>query len=224
LDPSLFSVPRTDAPALARLHAILAWSIPALGISRGSHVVVTGSQNDTNAARVAWALAYAGVAHIALLDGGIDAWTGQRVTAAPAVTATAFALDPQSSYLATAEEVLAAAQGGGARVLDARTKEEYAGQRSNAGRVGRVPGARFWDARHELAADGRYAPAAQLAPAIKDVVDAGERAIIYCGGGGRAARAFVALQLAGHAGAAVYPASWNEWGTSDKYPVETAAA
>jgi thiosulfate/3-mercaptopyruvate sulfurtransferase len=224
IDPSLFAIPRTDAPSLARLHAILAWSLSALGVSQHARVVIAGAQNDTNAARVAWALAYAGVRRIALLDGGVDAWPGERVIAAPAVTATAYTLDLQASYLATAQEVLAATQGSGARVIDARTKEEYTGQRSNAGRTGRVPGARFWDASRELAADGRYAAAAQLAPAVKDIVAADERAIVYCGGGGRAARTFIALQLAGHTGTAVYPASWNEWGTSDQYPVETAAA
>lgn len=235
VDPSLFSIPRTDAPALARLQAVLAWSLSALGIATDSRVVVAGAQNETNAARVAWALAYAGVGHIALLDGGVGAWTGELTTAAPAVTATAYTVTPQSAYLATADEVLAASQGAsqspaqgqspaaGVRVIDARSREEYAGQRSNAGRTGRVPGARFWDTNVELAADGRFAAAQALAPAVKDVVAADERAIVYCGGGGRAARTFIALQLAGHTGAAVYPASWNEWGTSDKYPVDTAA-
>jgi len=241
VDPSLYAIPRTDAPALARLQAVLGWSLSALGITPDSRVVVTGGQNDTNAARVAWALAYAGVGHIVLLDGGVGAWTGALTTAAPAVTATAYTVVPQSAYLATADEVLAAAQAGaqarsgaqtvkstqvpagGVRVIDARSREEYAGKRSNAGRTGRVPGARFWDTSLELAADGRFAAAQALAPAVKDVVAADERAIVYCGGGGRAARTFIALQLAGHTGAAVYPASWNEWGTSDKYPVDTAA-
>ncbi|ANN78164.1 sulfurtransferase [Bordetella flabilis] len=224
LDPSLFATPGTDAASLARLHAVLAWSLSALGITQDARVVVAGMRNEVNAARVAWALAYAGVRHIALLDGGVEAWEGERVTAAPAVTATAFTLDPQPAYLATAEEVLAAAGDGGARILDARTREEYAGERSNAGRTGRVPGARFWDTSRELDADGRYAAPGQLASAVKDLVAADERAIIYCGGGGRAARTFIALQLAGHRGAAVYPASWNEWGTSERYPVDTAGA
>jgi thiosulfate/3-mercaptopyruvate sulfurtransferase len=224
LDPSLFAMPRTDAPSLARLHAVLAWSLSALGIAQETRVVVAGAQNDVNAARAAWALAYAGVRRIALLDGGVEAWKGERVTAAPAVTATAFALDPQAAYLATAEEVLVASQQGGARILDARTREEYAGERSNAGRTGRVPGARFWDTGRELAADGGYADPRQLANALDGLVALDERAILYCGGGGRAARAFIALQLAGYRGAAVYPASWNEWGTSDRYPVEKAGA
>ncbi|WP_233235116.1 sulfurtransferase [Bordetella sp. LUAb4] len=228
MDPSLFAITRSDAPALARLQAVLAWTLSALGISADSRVVVAGAQNEVNAARVAWALAYAGVGHVSLLDGGVGAWTGKLETAAPAVKATAYTVVPQSAYLATAEDVLAATAkqtpAGGVRIIDARSREEFAGLRSNAGRTGRVPGARFWDTNLELAADGRFAAAAALAPAIENVVAADERAIVYCGGGGRAARSFIALQLAGHTAAAVYPASWNEWGTSEKYPVDTATA
>ncbi|MFC4274622.1 sulfurtransferase [Achromobacter aloeverae] len=230
IEPSLFAIASTDASSLARLHAILGWSLSALGISRDSRVVVGGAQNEVNASRVAWALAYAGVERIALLDGGIEAWTGERTTVAPAVTATAYTVVPQAGYLATADEVLAAVEKqaeapsaqAGVRIIDARSREEYAGRRSNAGRTGRVPGARFWDAAVELGADGRFAAAGQLAAAAKDIVAAEERAVVYCGGGGRAARTFIALQLAGHTGAAVYPASWNEWGTSERYPVDAA--
>jgi len=222
LDGALLSLPRTDAPALARFHTLLGWTLSALGIAADTHVVVAGAQNEVNAARVAWALAYAGVARIALLDGGLKAWGGALDRAAPSVRATRFVPQPRAAYLATAEEVLAATQGG-ARVIDAREHDEYAGLRSNARRNGRVPGARFWDTRQELGADGRFAPRAQLAAALAQVAAPGERAIVYCGGGGRAARAFVALQLAGHADAAVYPASWNEWGNLDQYPVDASA-
>ncbi|WP_454720807.1 MULTISPECIES: sulfurtransferase [Cupriavidus] len=222
LDPALLALQRTDGPALARFHALLGWTLSALGITAETQVVVAGAQNEVNAARVAWALAYAGVARIALLDGGLKAWHGELDTAAPAVRATRFVPQPQAAYLATADAVLAAAQGG-ARVLDAREHDEYAGLRSNARRNGRVPGARFWDTRQELGADGRFAPRAQLAAALAEVAAPGERTLVYCAGGGRAARAFVALQLAGHADAAVYPASWNEWGNLDAYPVDATA-
>lgn len=223
IDPRLFALIRTDAMSLEQFHNVLAWSLSALGVSRDAHVVVTGAQNEVNAARVAWALAYAGVERISLLDGGMDAYPGERVAAAPTVTASAFAVQPQTAYLATAQDVLAAVDGNGTRVIDARSKEEYAGARSNVGRTGRVPGARFWDTARELCADGHYAATAQLAPAIRDLVSDQQRAIVYCGGGGRAARTFIALQLAGHDSVAVYPASWNEWGTSETYPVDTSA-
>ncbi|WP_020205562.1 sulfurtransferase, partial [Cupriavidus sp. WS] len=222
LDPALLALQRTDGPALARFHALLGWALSALGITADTHVVVAGAQNEVNAARAAWALAYAGVARIALLDGGLKTWHGETERSAPAVRATRFVPQPQAAYLATAEAVLAASQGG-ARVLDAREHDEYAGLRSNARRHGRVPGARFWDTRQELGADGRFAPRAQLAAALGAVAAPGERTIVYCGGGGRAARAFVALQLTGHADTAVYPASWNEWGNLDPYPVDSAA-
>lgn len=221
-DPALLALVRTDAGSLARFQALLTWALSSLGISAQSQVVVVGAQNDTPAAKVAWALAYAGVARIALLDGGQAAWQGELAQAAPQWAPVSYTLDPQSAYLATAQDVLAAAQGGGI-VLDARTREEFDGQRSNAGRKGRVPNARFWDSRHELGENGLFAPSAAVSgQAAQAGAQPDNPSIVYCGGGGRASRTFLALQLAGHP-AAVYPASWLEWGVDTQYPVQEAA-
>lgn len=220
LEASLLGLPRTDPAALARFHAVLGWSLSALGLTSDTHVVVTGAPNDVNAARAAWALAYAGVARISLLLGGLSQWQGERSSGAPAVRATRFDVRPRKEWLATADEVLEAT-GTGRPVLDAREWEDYTGERSNAARKGHVPGARFWDTRKELDQDGNPASAASLDSALADVGAAGASPIVYCGGGGRAARSFVALQLAGRTDVAVYPASWNEWGNLERYPVAT---
>lgn len=218
VDPAIFTVVRTDRASIDRFHAVLAWSLSALGISSDTPVVIAGAQNEVNASRVAWALAYAGVQKVALLDGGIKAWTGELTAKAPAVLPSQFVIDPQTKYLATADEVLKAGEERNL-VLDAREQDEFAGKRSNAKRVGRVPGARHWDTRVELNENGRFAVPTK---AIDRVVNTygNSKTIVYCGGGGRAARTFIALQLAGHTQAAVYPASWNEWGNVENYPVD----
>lgn len=221
VDPALLSLTRTDEGSLDRFNALLAWVSASLGISRASPVVVAGAQNEANAARVVWALAYAGIEHVSLLDGGIKAWRGELTTTAPAIAPTQFELRPNSAYLASAEDVVAASLAeSGSVVLDAREWDDYAGKRSNARRAGRVPRARFWDARQELADDGSFAGTAQLEQAAAQVTRPADRTIVYCGGGGRAARSFLALQLAGHRNVAVYPASWNEWGNVETFPVD----
>lgn len=218
IDPALLALARTDRASIERFHALLAWVLSSLGVTASTPVLVAGAENEVNVARVAWALAYAGVERISVLDGGIKAWQGELSADAPLVRPARFELRVQDAYLATADEVLAAS-GQGELVLDAREWDDYAGKRSNARRAGRVPGARFWDTRQELGPLGRFAGAAQIAQAA-GAAGAGGRTIVYCGGGGRAARTFLALQLAGLAGTAVYPASWNEWGNVDAYPVD----
>lgn len=218
-DPALLSITRTDAASLARFHALLAWALSTLGLTPASKVVLIGAQNDAPTAKAAWALAYAGLRHVALLDGGLAAWRGPLVSEASRWAATNFALNPEPAYLATADDVLAAVENGDI-ILDARTREEFDGVRSNAGRKGRVPDAKFWDNRHELDAGGLYAaPAGIKEQTALAGAGPGTAAIVYCGGGGRAARTFVALQLAGQA-AAVYPASWLEWGADPRFPIQ----
>lgn len=222
-DPALLSVVRTDPASLTRFQAVLAWALSALGVTQASHVVIIGAQNDTPSAKSAWAFAYAGIKHISLLDGGLASWTGEQVTAATAWSATPFVLTPQSDYLATAQDVLAATQQN-RTVLDARSREEFDGLRSNAGRKGRIPEAKFWDSRIELNGEEQYAAADGIAAQADQIgIPPQDNAIVYCGGGGRAARTFLALQLAGRP-AAVYPASWLEWGTDPQYPVHSPSA
>lgn len=223
LDPAVLALVRTDAASLSRFQALLVWVLSSLGITRTTPVVVVGGQNDTPSAKVAWALAYAGLERVTLLDGGLAGWTGELTQGVAPWAAVPFEPDFQTAYLASAQDVLAATQDG-SLVLDARSREEFEGRRSNAARQGRVPGAVFWDASHDLDGAGRYADAASVA---RQAQAAGARqdqpALVYCGGGGRAARAFVALQLAGQA-ASVYPASWLEWGNDPQYPVQSTAS
>ncbi|CAM4259752.1 Rhodanese domain-containing protein [Bordetella tumbae] len=222
-DPALLSIVRTDPASLTRFQAVLAWALSALGLTAESHVVIIGAQNDAPSAKTAWAFAYAGIQHISLLDGGLAAWPGEHVTTAASWPATPFVLTPQSEYLATAQDVLAATQQNRA-VLDARSREEFDGVRSNAGRKGRIPEAKFWDNSLELNGDGQYAGTHGVTSQAQQIgITPQDNPIVYCGGGGRAARTFVALQLAGQQ-TAVYPASWLEWGTDPQYPIQSPSA
>ncbi|HEY9237673.1 MAG TPA: rhodanese-like domain-containing protein [Burkholderiaceae bacterium] len=225
LDPALLALQRTDNASIIRFQALLAWSLSTLGIGTRK-VLVYGAAAEVNVSRVAWALGYAGVADIALLDGGLAALGNVPLTTeAPVVHAAPFRLQPVASFLATAEQAQAAGDSQQAgRLVDAREHDEYVGLRSNARRNGRIPGAAFWDTRKEIDARGQFRPAHELGQDFAGLAGHDQPLVAYCGGGGRAARTFVALQLAGYTQAAVYPASWNEWGNLDNLPIETGTS
>jgi thiosulfate/3-mercaptopyruvate sulfurtransferase len=225
LDPALLALQRTDAVSVARFQALLTWILSALAVRTDKPVLVYGAAAEVNVSRVAWALGYAGVTDIRLLDGGLAALGAVGLTAEAApYSAQPFKLQPVTSFLATAEQAQAAGNAiGASRLVDAREHDEFLGLRSNAQRNGRIPGAVFWDARKEVDARGRFRPANELSEDFAAVAAQREPVVAYCGGGGRAARTFVALQLAGFTQAAVYPASWNEWGNLDHLPIETGA-
>lgn len=214
IDPLAFVLPHTDAKSLAQFKVNVRVLLSALGLTVDQPVAVVGASNEVNASRVVWALAYAGVRQIAIVDKGYAAWTGALSQEVPAVAATMFAPDFQERFL-TPASALAAGDQRERVVLDAREWADYAAQKTSAKRVGRIPGAQFWDTAKEVDAQG------QLQAAFAADVPASTSIVIYCGGGGRAARTFVALHLAGHTKASVYPSSWGEWGNSDVVPIES---
>jgi thiosulfate/3-mercaptopyruvate sulfurtransferase len=211
LDAALVALPRTDAASLARFQALLGFTLSSLGVGHASQVLVYGAANEVNVSRLAWALAYAGVEHVALLDGGLKALADAALTTeAPLVRATPFVPKPVTGLLATEEQVARA--GTDVTLIDARERDEFLGLKSNARRHGRIPGARHWDASGELDAQGRLQAPAALAELGRESL----ASIVYCGGGGRAARTLVAMHLAGRRDVAVYPGSWNEWGNGER--------
>ncbi len=225
IDAALLSLLRTDPASVKRFQDLLAWMLSTTGVTADRPVLLYGAANEVNVSRVAWALGYAGVAQIHLLDGGLTALDAPAITQeAPALRASHFALHAVDRFLASAQDAARAGQGDAATLIDAREREEFIGLRSNARRNGRIPGALHWDTRHELDGQGRFQPVAALArdfAEVAQIADPARPLVAYCGGGGRAARTFVALQLAGHRQAAVYPASWNEWGNQDHFAIET---
>ena len=94
LDPSLLALQRTDGPSIARFQALLTWSLSALGIGTDSRVLIYGAAAEVNVSRVAWALGYAGVAHIRLLDGGLAALGAVELTSEAPVFQGKLAMGP----------------------------------------------------------------------------------------------------------------------------------
>lgn len=214
VDPLVFALPHTDARSLAQFKVTVRVLLSALGLTLEQPVAVVGAANEVNAFRVVWALAYAGVRQIAIVDKGYAAWSGALSQEVPAIAATVFSPDFQEQFLTPASALVSPA-GDERIVLDAREWVDYAGQKTSAKRAGRVPSARFWDTAKEVDEQG-------LLNALQTAdIPAASNTVIYCGGGGRAARTFVALQLAGHTQASVYPASWGEWGNNDQLPVDS---
>lgn len=211
VDPLVFGMPYSDPRSLAQYKVVVRFVVSRLGIQLDSSVVVVGAANEANAARVVWALAYAGVRRVAVLDKGYTVWAGALSQDVPAVQASSFTPDFQEQYLTTAQSLVQATSH---QVLDAREWADFAGHRSSAKRAGRIPGAKFWDTASELDAEGGLSvPAAHELPQSN-------KTVVYCGGGGRAARTFLTLQLAGHTQSSVYPSSWGEWGNDSLLPIE----
>ena len=197
------------------------------GISDDSQVVAYDAHGGMFAARLWWLLRWVGHAPVAVLDGGIGAWSAQGlpVTKEPA-TRSAGTITEREALVHTidAAGVLANLDGGARTVIDARAPERFRGENETMDPVGgHIPGATNRFFKDNLNADGRFKSPAQLKAEFARLVADPAEAIMQCGSGVTACHNLLALEVAGLTGAALYPGSWSEWCADPARPVATGA-
>ncbi len=190
-----------------------------LGLNDGGRVVVYDSVGLFAAARAWWMLRYFGHDHVAVLDGGLPAWSAAGLPLAKGDAAPTrlgdFHARPVDGWLIDARALRVSLSTGQDLVLDARARDRFHGlaPEPRAGlRSGHMPGAvnlTFGD----LIDAGKLRPATELR-AIFDAFGAteGRRIITTCGSGVTAAILALGAEVAGVGSAAVYDGSWAEWG------------
>lgn len=189
-------------------------------------VVAYDDRSGAVAARLWWLLDAIGHP-AAVLDGGIEGWSGPTESgpgpdrAGPAAHDVAPVPWPADRFI-EADEVLDAIAGG-AVLLDARTAERFEGQPNPIdARPGHIPGGRSRPWTDNVGPDGRYRPADELRAELAElgVVEDAEL-IASCGSGVTACQDLLAARLAGVERARLYTGSWSEWSADPERPVAT---
>ncbi|MGY1497030.1 sulfurtransferase [Streptomyces sp. QTS52] len=188
------------------------------GVSSGVPVVVYDGGQGWAAARAWWLLRWTGHPDVRVLDGGLPSWEGALDTDVPAPAEGDFAPVPGAVDLLDADGAAALARSG--LLLDARAGERYRGEVEPIDRVGgHIPGAVSAPTNENVAADGRFLPADELAARFKTLGAADTTAVgVYCGSGVSGAHEVLALAVAGIP-AALYVGSWSEWSGDPARPV-----
>jgi len=182
------------------------------GVNRDSLVVVYDDQGGSPAARLWWLLRYFGHDEAAVLDGGLGAWTGELRTGDEAAPSGDFVaaeprLDMKLDYEAVRELT------GSHLLLDARPPVRFRGEQEPVDPVaGHIPGARNAPWEENLGPDQRLLSPEDLRRrfAATGVEDA-SNVVAYCGSGVSACMNLLAMEVAGLAGARLYPGSWSDW-------------
>ena len=194
-------------------------------------MVVYDGSGVTWAARLWWALRYYGHDDVRLLNGGFARWIGDDhpVEAGDAQPAQVnFQTRVRPELRVTRDDVLAAITDDDICIVDALPEIFFLGEAKSAPgqRVGHIPGARNLPAQANL--DPETATLLSATALTERCTRAGvsldKRVITYCGGGVFAAFTLFTLHLLGHENAALYDASWREWGADPELPIETGPA
>jgi len=204
------------------------------GIGNDSTVVVYGE--DVQFGIYAWwVLRYCGHRNVKVLDGARYRWAAEgrplETAFPPPPAPVAYRpVERVPGMRILRDEVLAALAEGTSTIVDARSPEEYRGERvggpggpdTGAVRPGRIPGARHVFYQSLLDGNKAFRPASELRDLLAGEGVSPDRPVIaYCRMSHRATVAYFALtQLLGFEDVRVYDGSWTEWGNLVGVPIE----
>ncbi|MEA3199560.1 MAG: thiosulfate/3-mercaptopyruvate sulfurtransferase [Thermoplasmata archaeon] len=193
------------------------------GIDASVQVVAYDDWGGAWASRAWWLLRYYGHEAVAVLDGGIQAWTEAGLPLGAEVPKRAprhFAGRPGQMPTVTTWELTTRAP---RCLVDARAGPRYRGDEEPIDPVGgHIPHAINLPFSGNNDATGRFLPAPELRDRYQKAL-AGARpqdVAFYCGSGVTAPHDILAMEIAGLPGAALYPGSWSEWIRNPMRPVE----
>ena len=211
-----------------------------LGITKDTLVVVYGNGKITpmTSARVAWALMYAGVEDVRILNGGFTAWReeGFPIADKPAkpVEVSDFngTVPGHPEYLATTDYIKDMTQGKRPEsvLVEVRRLEEHDGKINPYGffeKKGRIPESAWmgdWNALVNLSNDTFRSQSEILNIWKKLNVTPEKEPVFYCGTGWRSSMGFFFAYLAGFDKMRNYDGSFYEWSWDDNRPIIATAA
>lgn len=202
-----------------------AW-LRSVGFDSTMQAVVYDRQGANYCGRLWWMLKWAGHDHVAVLDGGLQAWQAQGgAVSAGAEAACApghFALGTPLVTLVDVATVQRDLGRPSQSILDARGVPRFKGEVEPMDPVaGHIPGALNRPFTHNLGADGCFNPAAVLRAEFEALLGArsADTVVHHCGSGVSAVPNILAMEVAGLGRTALFAGSWSEWCSDPARPV-----
>jgi len=215
--------PLPDASAFSALLARWGWR-PGLPV-----VAYDASNGALAAARLWWMLRLIGEHDVAVLDGGLAAWTAAGFSLATD-TARRQARDVTVHFdpaqVVYTDQLRTLQQNPQNLLIDARAAPRYRGEVEPIDPVaGHVPGARSRPFSDNLGGDGRFkAPAALRAEFLQLLGAHNASDVVHmCGSGVTACHNLLAMEHAGLGGSRIYAPSWSGWISNRANPVDVGA-
>lgn len=208
-------------PSVTRLNALFS----RLGLTPDTHVVCYDDEGGPWAGRFIWTLDVIGHRHYSFLNGGIRSW---RAAGYPEETLsnermpTPVSVSMHPEVIANTNDILQQIGTKDFLIWDARSAEEYRGEKVLSQRGGHIPGAihcewtNLLDANHHLRIRHDAASYLQSLGITPD-----KRIVTHCQTHRRSGLTYIVAKVLGYPDIRAYPGSWSEWGNRSDTPVET---
>lgn len=201
--------------------------LSSVGFANDMQAVVYDRNGCNYCGRLWWMLRWAGHDAVAVLDGGLQAWqaAGQPLSSGeePGHFQSNFELGQPLETLKTVDQVETDLGQATQTLVDARAPARYRGEVEPLDPVaGHIPGALNRPFASNIAADGRFKPAALLKAEFEQLLAGRDPASVVhqCGSGVSATPNVLAMRIAGFAPTALFAGSWSEWCSLPSRPVE----
>ena len=201
----------------------LAELLGSMGLGDHQSPVLYDGPDGRNAAMLAWVLEYLGRQDVHIMDVLLAGWVaqGRELFYRPVKPVAAqFTARVNPVLRASLADVSAAS---GVKLVDLRSREEYAGETDIDSRPGHIPGAVNIVWQELVGQDGRFlCPDEKVRQALDHAaIGRDDRIVAYCRTGVRAAVGYLGFRRLGY-DVRLYDGSYAEWEKSGM-PVETAA-
>ncbi len=200
--------------------------LSSLGLTKDTHIVVYDDEGGGRACRFLWTLDVVGHKHYSLLNGGLQAWSGQGNEVSSEITyptPKAYKIEMNLEPVATRQYILDHLSDDNVMIFDNRSPAEFNGTKVFAQRGGHIPGAinMDWTNVMDMENDRRLKPEAELREMLDNQgITTDKTIVMHCQAHHRSAHTYIVLKSLGYENIKGYPGAWSDWGNEPNTPIE----
>ncbi len=195
-----------------------------LGLTPNTHVVCYDDEGGAWSGRFIWTLDVIGHTHYSYLNGGIRSWRAAQFPEEALMRHRQYLethIKLHTAPIATTEDILNELNDKQLLVWDARSAEEYCGEKVLAQKGGHIPGAIHCEWTSLLDQHDHLRIREDVADYLESLgITADKHIVTHCQTHRRSGLTYLVAKILGYPSVRGYPGSWSEWGNRNDTPVE----